>query len=259
MMSASGGQTQERTHFGFAEVEAGEKAGLVKALFDGVSPRYDLMNDLMSLGVHRLWKESMLDWLAPRAGQRIVDLAGGTGDIARRLVRRVEKRGRGSVHVTVCDLSPGMIGEGRQRLADKLPEGAVDWLCGDAENLPLADGCADRCTMAFGIRNVTHIGRVLGEVRRILRPGGRFVCLEFSRLALPLFDRLYDGYSFAVIPALGGLVAGDRESYQYLVESIRRFPPQQQFAAMFRAAGFDNVRFRNLSGGIAALHSGWRL
>ena len=245
---------QEEADFGFRTVPAAEKPRLVHGVFTSVARRYDLMNDLMSAGIHRLWKEAMVDWLAPRPGMRVLDLAGGTGDIAFRILRRT----RGRAEVTVCDLTEAMLIEGRRRAAEQ-GFGAIDWVVGDAERLPFAVRSFDACTIAFGIRNVTHIDRVLAEAFRVLRPGGRFLCLEFSRVAVPLLRRLYDAYSFTVIPPLGELVTGDRASYQYLVESIRRFPDQETFAEMIRLAGFARVRWRNLSLGVAALHSGWRL
>ncbi|MBM3600622.1 MAG: bifunctional demethylmenaquinone methyltransferase/2-methoxy-6-polyprenyl-1,4-benzoquinol methylase UbiE [Alphaproteobacteria bacterium] len=239
--------------FGFRRVEAADKPGLVRDVFDSVAPRYDLMNDLMSGGIHRLWKQAMIDWLGPRPGWHVLDVAGGTGDIALRMLERV------TLHVTVCDLTPKMLGTGRDRALDLGRTDGIDWICGDAELLPIADNACDAYTIAFGLRNVTHIDRALAEARRVLKPGGRFLCLEFSRVILPVLGRLYDLYSFQVLPALGALVAGDRAAYEYLVESIRRFPAQAELAEMLRAAGFDMVKLRNLSGGIAALHSAWRL
>ncbi len=241
--------------FGFAEVPPEAKAGLVKGVFERVASRYDLMNDLMSLGVHRLWKEAMLDWLAPRPDLHLLDVAGGTGDIALRFLARVEGRGR----VTVVDYNRAMVAVGRDKALDAGWLAEIDWVVGDAQALPLPDSSVDACTIAFGIRNVTRIDRALAEARRVLKPGGRFLCLEFSKLALPLLEPLYDLYSFTVLPTLGALVAGDAESYRYLAESIRRFPDQETFAALVEAAGLERVRFRNLSGGIAAIHSAWRL
>lgn len=241
--------------FGYAEVDPTEKAGLVRDVFARVAPRYDLMNDLMSGGVHRLWKEALLDWLAPRPGMHLLDVAGGTGDIALRLLRRLD----GKARVTLADINPAMLGVGRDRALDEGWLGEIDWVAGDAMALPFPDRSFDAFTIAFGIRNVTHVDRALREARRVLKPGGRFLCLEFSRVVLPLLDRIYDTYSFSVVPLLGRYVARDEASYRYLVESIRQFPDQQAFAALIREAGFEQVRFRNLSGGIAAIHSGWRL
>ncbi len=245
----------EQTHFGFRTVAAGDKAGLVHRVFDSVAGRYDLMNDLMSGGVHRLWKRSMIDWLAPRAGQQVLDVSGGTGDIAFRILQRT----RGKANVTVCDASDAMLEVGRDRAIDRGILSGIEWICGDAEDLPLADASQDALTIAFGIRNVTHIDKALSEFHRVLRPGGRLLALEFSTPVLPGLDRLYDAYSFNVIPAIGERVTGDREAYDYLVESIRRFPRQQEFARLIKAAGFGQVKYRNMSGGIVALHSGWRL
>ncbi len=245
---------QAETHFGYRTVPEAEKAGLVEGVFASVAARYDLMNDLMSGGVHRIWKDAMIDWLAPRPGMRLLDIAGGTGDVAVRFLRRV----RGAGHATVCDMTEAMLAEGRRRAGAAGLEN-VDWVRGDAMALPFAGGSFDACTIAFGIRNVTRIETALAEARRVLRPGGRFLCLEFSRVSVPALEWLYDRYSFNVIPPLGQAVTGDRESYQYLVESIRRFPDQARLAAMMRAAGFERVAWRDLTMGVAALHSGWRL
>ncbi|MEZ5826350.1 MAG: bifunctional demethylmenaquinone methyltransferase/2-methoxy-6-polyprenyl-1,4-benzoquinol methylase UbiE [Geminicoccaceae bacterium] len=241
--------------FGFEDVDPAAKSGKVRAVFDSVAGRYDIMNDVMSLGVHRLWKEAMLDWLAPRAGRHYLDLAGGTGDIAQRLFDRID----GKARITLIDINVSMLEAGRDRALDSGWYDGIDWVAGDAQSLPLPDRSIDACTMAFGIRNVTRIDRALAEIRRVLRPGGRFVCLEFSKLRLAMLEGLYDRYSLDVLPAMGRIVAGDAESYRYLAESIRRFPDQETFAGLFREAGFEKVSFRDLSGGIAALHSGWRL
>jgi demethylmenaquinone methyltransferase/2-methoxy-6-polyprenyl-1,4-benzoquinol methylase len=241
--------------FGRREVEPGEKATLVRGVFERVARRYDLMNDLMSGGIHRLWKDAMVDWLMPRPGLHYLDVAGGTGDIAMRILERIEGKGE----VTLIDVNPAMLAVGRDRALDSGWVAGIDWVAGDAMSLPLPDACVDAYTIAFGIRNVTHIDQALAEARRVLRPGGRFLCLEFSRVFLPVLDRLYDLYSFSVVPILGRAVAGDADSYRYLVESIRRFPDQTTFASLMREAGLEQVRFRNLSGGIAAIHSGWRL
>jgi demethylmenaquinone methyltransferase/2-methoxy-6-polyprenyl-1,4-benzoquinol methylase len=240
------------THFGYRTVGEAEKATLVRDTFDGVAARYDLMNDLMSVGVHRLWKAALLDWLRPRPVMTLLDVGGGTGDVAMRF------RSRGGGPAIVCDISTEMLSIGRDRVIDR-NVGDISWVCGDAESLPFADRTADAYTIAFALRNVTHIDRALAEARRVLKPGGRFLCLEFSRVVVPGFGRLYDQYSFRVLPWLGQLVAGRREAYQYLVESIRRFPPQGELAALMRDTGFEQVKVRNLSCGVAALHSGWRL
>ncbi|EKE43795.1 methyltransferase [Oceaniovalibus guishaninsula JLT2003] len=242
------------THFGYAEVHEDEKAGRVHGVFTSVASRYDLMNDVMSGGIHRLWKDAMMDWLTPRPGQRLVDVAGGTGDIAFRFLRRAP-----TASAVVLDLTEPMLTEGRRRaeaakLADRL-----DWIVGDAMALPFDDASFDVYTISFGIRNVTRIETALSEAYRVLKPGGRLMVLEFSRIPQDLPQRLYDLYSFNVIPRMGQIIARDRDSYQYLVESIRRFPTQDQFADMIRAAGFGQVKYRNLSLGIAALHSGWKI
>lgn len=246
--------------FGFQRVPAAAKNALVRQIFDSVAPRYDAMNDLMSWGVHRLWKQAMVDTLAPRAGMRILDLAGGTGDIALRILDRV-RRGRpgAGADIVVCDLTPEMVATGRDRAVDRGQIDGVRWVCGDAQALPLPSRSFDACTVAFGLRNVTDIDIALAEAYRVLRPGGRILCLEFSRVVWPLLGPLYDRYSFAVLPALGRLIAGDAKSYRYLAESIRRFPPQDELAARMAGAGFARVAWRNLSGGIAALHGGWRI
>ncbi|GAB4176210.1 MAG: bifunctional demethylmenaquinone methyltransferase/2-methoxy-6-polyprenyl-1,4-benzoquinol methylase UbiE [Thalassobaculales bacterium] len=240
------------TDFGFRTVAAAEKAGLVRGVFTRVAPRYDLMNDLMSLGVHRLWKRAFVDRLAPRPGMRLLDVAGGTGDIA----FAAAARGAG---VTVCDLTESMVRVGRQRAAGRPGSERIDWLVGDAECLPVASASLDAYTIAFGLRNVTRIDAALAEARRVLRPGGRFLCLEFSRVAVPGLASLYDAYSFRLLPRLGEVVAGDRGAYEYLVESIRRFPDQQALAGRIAAAGLEQVQVRDLSGGIAAIHSAWRI
>jgi len=250
--NAGDGTAEATTHFGFRTVPVSAKRSMVGAVFASVAPRYDLMNDLMSGGIHRLWKSAMLDWLNPQPDMSLLDVGGGTGDIALRFL----ERGGGSV--VVVDINREMLAVGRDRAIDRGRVAALDWVCGDAERLPVADASVDAFTIAFAIRNVTHIGAALAEARRVLKPGGRFLCLEFSRVSLPVLDRLYDAYSFRMLPALGRVVARDADSYRYLAESIRRFPPQEVFAEMIRAAGLDLVRWRNLSGGIAALHSAWR-
>ena len=264
--TAQDGQGQapgpERTHFGYREVAEAEKAPLVQGLFQSVAGRYDLMNDLMSGGIHRLWKSAMIDWLDPRPGIRLLDTAGGTGDIAVRVVERLSAQGPEALErsaITVCDLTPGMLEVGRNRALDRGIVKGIDWVCGDAQNLPLPNSSVTAYTIAFGLRNVTRIEQALSEARRVLKPGGRFLCLEFSRVVVPLFSALYDRYSFNVLPAMGAAIAGDREAYLYLAESIRRFPPQEELAAMMTATGLQQVRYRNLSGGIAAIHSGWRI
>jgi demethylmenaquinone methyltransferase/2-methoxy-6-polyprenyl-1,4-benzoquinol methylase len=243
--------------FGFRDVDPREKPGLVRGVFDRVASRYDLMNDVMSAGVHRLWKDAAAARLNPQPGETIIDCAGGTGDMARRfadLARRArERRGGEDAQILVIDYNAEMIAAGRARGLE--PE--IAWAVGDAQKLPLPDACADAYVISFGIRNVTDIPAALREARRVLRPGGRFLCLEFSRPPAPALARLYDAYSFRVIPFMGEQIAGDRASYQYLVESIRRFPDQRTFQSMIEAAGFRRAGYTNFTGGVAALHHGW--
>lgn len=250
---AANSRDDGHTHFGARTVARADKAGLVQEVFESVAARYDLMNDLMSLGAHRLWKRALIDWLRPRPGRHHLDLAGGTGDIAFRYLDA------GGSRVSVLDLSAAMLRVGRRRAARRRDGARIAWLQGDAERLPFRDAVVDSITIAFGIRNCTDIEAVIAEARRVLRPGGRFLCLEFSRLALPGVASLYDSYAERVIPRLGALVAREREAYVYLVESIGRFPDQQRFADMIEAAGLGRVSWRNLSGGIAAMHSAWRI
>lgn len=243
-----------KTHFGFKTVNEDEKAGMVHGVFTNVASKYDIMNDVMSVGIHRVWKDAMMDWLTPRNGQRLLDVAGGTGDISFRFMARAPE-----ASAVVLDMTESMLVEGRKRaeagnLADKL-----DWVVGDAMALPFEDNSFDRYTISFGIRNVTRIPMALEEAYRVLKPGGRLMVLEFSQLPNDGMQKLYDLYSFNVIPRMGKLIADDYDSYQYLVESIRKFPDQETFAQMIREAGFDNVKYRNLSLGIAALHSGWKI
>ena len=243
--------------FGFRDVDPREKPGLVRGVFDRVASRYDLMNDVMSAGVHRLWKDATAARLNPQPGEIIIDCAGGTGDMARRfadLARRArDRRGGDDARILVVDYNAEMIAAGRARGLE--PE--IDWAVGDAQRLPLPDACANAYVISFGIRNVTDIPAALREARRVLKPGGRFLCLEFSRPPAPALARLYDAYSFKVIPFMGERIAGDRESYQYLVESIRRFPDQKTFQGMIEAAGFSRAGYTNFTGGVAALHHGW--
>jgi demethylmenaquinone methyltransferase/2-methoxy-6-polyprenyl-1,4-benzoquinol methylase len=250
----TGEPRQDRASFGFRDVPRADKARLVRGVFDSVAVRYDVMNDLMSGGVHRLWKRAMINWLAPREGMHILDMAGGTGDIAARVLERAPRAA-----VTVADINARMLETGRDRAIDSGQLCAIDWVCADAEALPFKDASFDAYTIAFGIRNVTDIPRALAEARRVLKPGGRFLCLEFSKLRVPGLGKLYDAYSFNVLPRLGQMVAGDADAYRYLAESIRRFPGQAAFAGLIAEAGLAQVKVRNLSGGIAALHSAWRV
>lgn len=233
-----------------------EKAQRVMGVFSSVAEKYDLMNDLMSLGLHRLWKRRLLAACAVRPGGRVLDVAAGSGDIALALARKVGEEGR----VLLCDLNGSMLAEGMRRMIDHgLLPGRADGIQADGTQLPFAEESFDVVSIAFGIRNFADIGAGLKEFWRVLKPGGQFLCLEFSRPVLPLLDVAYDAYSFQVIPTLGELVTGDRAAYQYLVESIRRFPDQQRFARLMQQAGFSLVRFDNLSGGIVALHRGYKL
>ena len=244
--------------FGFRNVGEAEKQGLVNEVFSKAAERYDQMNDLMSAGLHRLWKDDFVAMLNPpksSASFQVLDVAGGTGDIA----FRVGRSGGGGTHVTVADISPEMVAEGRKRAEKEGLLGRCDFTVGNAEALAFPDKHFDAYAIAFGIRNVTHIGRALAEAYRVLKPGGRFLCLEFSKVDVPLLEQVYDAYSFTVIPAVGKVVTGDGQPYRYLVESIRTFPTQAEFKAMIEAAGFARVTFRNLTGGIAAIHSGWRI
>lgn len=246
-----------RAAFGFRDVDPADKPSLVRAIFDRVAGRYDLMNDLMSGGVHRLWKDATAARLNPQPGELIVDCAGGTGDMAWRLWRMAEaaraRRGGPPARVAVVDYNAEMVDAGRGRAGQI----GVIWAVGDAERLPLPDGEADAYCIAFGLRNVTEIGRALAEARRVLKPGGRFLCLEFSRPVARAIRAAYDIYSFRAIPAIGERVAGDRDAYLYLVESIRRFPDQPTLARLITDAGFSRVSVTNFSGGISALHQGW--
>jgi demethylmenaquinone methyltransferase/2-methoxy-6-polyprenyl-1,4-benzoquinol methylase len=264
-------QQNDTTHFGFRTVRTEEKQGLVRGVFDSVATRYDLMNDLMSAGVHRIWKNALIDWVNPQPGQALLDVAGGTGDIAFRYmdrashlaaVRRAARRDSGEdvaepapnsaeTTVSVCDINAEMLKVGRDRAVDQGRLSGLTWACGNAESLPFPDRTFDHYTIAFGLRNVTHIDRALAEARRVLKPGGRFFCLEFSKV--------YDLYSFQVLPRMGQIVARNREAYQYLAESIRKFPQQDRMIEMMAEAGLRQNAYRNLSGGIACIHAGWRI
>lgn len=246
--------SENTTHFGFQTVREEDKAGRVQGVFTSVASKYDIMNDVMSVGIHRIWKDAMMDWLAPRPGQKLLDVAGGTGDISFRFLKRA-----GHGHSTVCDITESMLIEGRKRAEAESMADSLDWVVGDAMKLPFADNTFDVYTISFGIRNVTRPQEALNEAYRVLRPGGRLMVLEFNQIPNPMLQKAYDLYSFNVIPRMGQAIAGDRDSYQYLVESIRKFPDQETFLSMVKTAGFGNAKYRNLSMGIACLHSGWKL
>lgn len=246
--------SDQTTHFGFKTIPEAEKASRVRGVFSSVATKYDIMNDVMSGGVHRVWKDAMMDWLSPRDGQRLLDVAGGTGDIAFRFLKRAP-----TASAVVLDLTEDMLIEGRNRADAEDRAHQLDWMVGDAMALPFEANSFDVYTISFGIRNVTRINDALSEAYRVLRPGGRLMVLEFSQLPNPAMQWAYDRYSFNLIPKMGQVIAGDSESYQYLVESIRKFPNQERFATMIRDAGFSQVKYRNLTFGVAALHSGWKL
>jgi demethylmenaquinone methyltransferase/2-methoxy-6-polyprenyl-1,4-benzoquinol methylase len=245
--------------FGYRDVEAAEKPGLVRGVFERVAGRYDLMNDLMSLGAHRLWKDAAAARLNPQPGETIIDCAGGTGDIARRIARLAraarDRRGGEPARIVIVDYNEEMVRAGLQRGGE--PE--ICWAVGDAQRLPLPDAGADAYAISFGLRNVTDIAAALAEARRVLKPGGRFLCLEFSKLAPAALRPLYDAYSFRLIPRIGERITGDADAYQYLVESIRRFPNQKALAGLMTGAGFGRVSFTNFTGGVVALHQGWAI
>ena len=245
--------SRETTHFGYREVAVQDKSRLVHEVFESVADNYDLMNDLMSLGVHRFWKRYFVTTSGLGRGDRVLDLAGGTGDISALLSRRVGSTGR----VLLTDINPAMLRVGRQRLEDRGLVGNIDYALANAEALPFRDGLFDGVTIAFGLRNVTDKDRALREMHRVLKPGGKALILEFSRVHPPLLSKLYDSYSFGVLPVLGRLVAQDADSYQYLAESIRKHPGQDELAAMMREAGFTGVRYQNLSAGVVAIHGGF--
>ncbi|MEO5333038.1 MAG: bifunctional demethylmenaquinone methyltransferase/2-methoxy-6-polyprenyl-1,4-benzoquinol methylase UbiE [Magnetococcus sp. YQC-5] len=243
------------THFGFSEIPLGEKVEKVRQVFDSVAKNYDLMNDLMSLGIHRLWKQFAIRRMSIRPGDHLLDVAGGTGDLARLMHKQLAGRGE----IVIYDINAAMLEQGRVRLTDEGCVAGVQWVQGNAEHLPFPDHSFHAVTIGFGIRNVTQIDAALREMVRVLRPGGQFMCLEFSQVALPFLKPMYEAYSFKVLPEIGHWVAKDRNAYQYLVESIRRFPDQERFKSMLEEAGLFQVRYHNLSSGIAAVHVGYKV
>ncbi len=257
-MTVKSTKTSEES-FGYRNVPTAEKAGLVREVFDRVADRYDLMNDFMSMGVHRLWKDMVIARANPQPGELLIDVAGGTGDLSRRFLAAANKvrtrRGGTSAKAIVSDINAEMLLAGRKETDPK----TISWVCGNGEQLPFADNTADVVTISFGIRNVTDKPRALRDMRRVLKPGGRFLCLEFSKPTSRVLEIPYDFWSFNAIPTIGGMVSNDRDSYQYLVESIRKFPDQKTFAQMMETAGFAKVSFSNFTGGVAALHTGWKI
>ncbi len=248
-------QNAEKNWFGEKQVAPDEKTRLVRGVFDSVAPSYDVMNDFMSGGLHRLWKDHLVRKIRPRADLHYLDVAGGTGDIAFRIRKKAGK----DCKITLCDINAEMLSVGRDRSIDMGMGDDFDWVTGNAESLPLQDNSVDVYTIAFGLRNVTHIDDALAEAYRVLKPGGRFYCLEFSKVNEPLMAKIYDIYSFKVIPKIGKLVAKDEESYQYLVESIRKFPQQRELMRRLEAAGFQKCRFENLTFGVVAIHEGVKI
>lgn len=244
----------ESEWFGTKRIKADDKVGLVRGVFDSVADSYDVMNDVMSGGVHRIWKDRLVRMVRPKAGLHYLDVAGGTGDIA----FRIRKAAGPDTNITICDINPEMLRVGRDRALNKGWVNDFEWVTGNAESLPVPDNSVDVYTIAFGLRNVTRIDNALADAYRVLKPGGRFFCLEFSKVEDPLLGPLYDRYSEMLIPRMGQLIAKDRDSYQYLVESIRKFPPQRELARRMGQVGFSGVKFANLSFGIAAIHQGFK-
>ncbi len=242
------------THFGYKTVEADQKAGMVAGVFDSVAAKYDVMNDLMSFGIHRIWKQLTIDQSGVRPGQHVLDLAGGTGDLAIKLSKRVGPSGS----VVLSDINASMLSVGRDRLVDKGIVGNVTYSQANAESLPFADNSFHCVTMAFGLRNVTDKDKALASIYRVLKPGGRLLVLEFSKPVLPLLAKAYDAYSFSALPMMGKLVAGDADSYRYLAESIRMHPDQETLKSMMEAVGFENASYQNFTGGVVALHKGFK-
>jgi len=245
----------DKTHFGYQTIDRDSKVGRVGQVFDSVASRYDVMNDLMSFGVHRLWKQYTIEQSAVRAGQRVLDLAGGTGDLAAKFSRRVGKQGQ----VLLVDINAAMLSVGRERLVNRGLVGNIDYCQANAESLPFATDTFDCISIAFGLRNVTDKDQALASMLRVLKPGGRVLILEFSKPVLPLLSKAYDAYSFSALPFMGRLVANDADSYRYLAESIRMHPDQESLAGMMRSVGFEQVSYHNFTGGIVALHKGFKI
>ena len=250
-----GRNVEKMENFGFKKVSKEEKPKLVNKVFDSVAFRYDLMNDLMSAGLHRLWKDNFIDWLAPRKNTHLLDVAGGTGDIAFRFINRTKNQAA----VTVIDRNENMLKEGKRRSNAGKIETDLEWVCGDAMKLPFENGVFDYYTISFGIRNVLDLKKCLSEAFRVLKPGGRIMILEFSKVENETLSKIYDAFSFNVVPRLGKLIANDAESYQYLIESIRKFPSQEKLANLVAEVGFRQVKYRNLTQGVVAMHSGWKI
>lgn len=246
---------QEGEWFGYQQVDPDQKASKVKEVFDSVASKYDIMNDLMSVGIHRLWKNDLIRQIRPQRNSTLLDVAGGTGDIAFRYQERTGHRSK----AIMCDINEEMLKVGRDRARNLNKMTGLSWVTGDAMALPLPDNSVDVYTIAFGLRNVTHIDQALAEAYRVLKPGGKYFCLEFSKVDTPVLKQFYDVYSFKILPQIGQIVAKDKSSYEYLVESIRQFPKQEDLKTRMEKIGFDECRWRNLTGGIAAIHSGWKL
>ncbi len=244
--------------FGFKPTAPETRTKLVREVFESVAPKYDIMNDIMSLGIHRVWKADFVRDVAPRPNEAILDLAGGTGDIAFLMEKARSRILPSQTNITICDINPAMLDVGKQRAIDKGLHGKFRWVEGNAESLPFDDNSFNAVTIAFGLRNVTHLSKALADILRVLKPGGRFYCLEFSHIPVPLLQKIYDKYSFGFLPWAGEKVAGDRAAYQYLAESIRAFPDQPSLVKLMQQAGYSGVRYRNLSLGIAAIHSGFK-
>ena len=254
-MSEKPSNSSDQTHFGYQKVSVEEKAGKVAGVFHSVADSYDVMNDLMSMGIHRLWKRFTIEMSGVRGGHKVLDIAGGTGDLAAKFARLVGERGE----IVLADINSSMLQRGRKRLVDEGVVGNIEYVQANAENLPFAENHFDRITIAFGLRNVTHIDKALASIYRVLKPGGRLLVLEFSKPVAPGLAPIYDAYSFNILPLLGKLVAGDAKSYQYLAESIRMHPDQQTLKSMMEQVGFERCDYHNLTGGIVALHRGFKL